>query len=90
MSDCRGVKKPTRASRRWSSPTCWWSAIPTQIDERGVRQAPDWVPEVLSAATAAHDQITKRQLYERTGVREYWLVHPTDRIVTVHRLENGC
>ncbi len=61
---------------------------PTRIDERGVRGAPDWVIEVLSPATAAHDQVTKRELYERAGVREYWLVHPTDRIVIVYRLEN--
>ena len=62
---------------------------PAMIDERGVRGAPDWIIEVLSPATAAHDQIRKRDVYERAGVREYWLVHPTDRIVTVYRLENG-
>jgi Uma2 family endonuclease len=60
-----------------------------RIDERGVRGAPDWIIEVLSPPTAAHDQVVKRDLYERAGVREYWLVHPTDRIVTVYRLENG-
>ncbi len=62
---------------------------PARIDERGVRGAPDWIIEVLSPATAAHDQVLKRDLYERAGVREYWLVHPTDRIVTVYRLEDG-
>ena len=61
---------------------------PAQIDERGVRGAPDWIIEVLSPATAAHDQVRKRELYERAGVREYWLVHPTDRIVIIYRLEN--
>lgn len=45
--------------------------------------------EVLSPATAAHDQIYKRALYEHQGVKEYWLVHPTDRVVTIYRLENG-
>ncbi|HAZ61066.1 MAG TPA: hypothetical protein DCY89_05775 [Gammaproteobacteria bacterium] len=60
---------------------------PGKLDERGCRGAPDWVVEVLSTATAGHDQILKRALYERAGVREYWLVHPVDRIVTVHRLE---
>ena len=62
---------------------------PARIDERGVRGAPDWIIEVLSPATAAHDQVLKRDLYERAGVREYWLVHPTDRIVIVYRLEDG-
>jgi Uma2 family endonuclease len=47
-----------------------------KLDRRGVRGAPDWVVEVLSPATAGHDQIKKLQLYERHGVREYWLIHP--------------
>jgi len=57
-----------------------------KIGERGVRGAPDFVVEVLSPATAGHDQVNKRRIYERHGVREYWLVHPTDRILTVYRL----
>lgn len=61
-----------------------------KISERGVRGAPDWVVEVLSPNTASHDQITKRRTYERAGVAEYWLVHPTDRVLTVYRLENGA
>ncbi len=31
----------------------------------------------------------KRRVYERAGVGEYWLVHPTDRIVTIYRLADG-
>ncbi|MCC6473401.1 MAG: Uma2 family endonuclease [Burkholderiales bacterium] len=61
----------------------------SKIDERGVRGAPDWIAEVLSPATASHDQIIKLSAYERAGVREYWLVHPGDRIVTVYRLAGG-
>ncbi len=45
--------------------------------------------EVISPSTAGHDQIVKRALYERVGVREYSLVHPVDRIVTIYVLENG-
>ena len=60
-----------------------------KIDRRGVRGAPDWVLEVLSPSTAAHDQIAKRRTYERAGVREYWLVHPGDRTLTVYRLAEG-
>jgi Uma2 family endonuclease len=57
-----------------------------KISERGVRGAPDFVVEVLSPATAGHDQMNKRRIYERHGVREYWLGHPTDQILTVYRL----
>ena len=53
---------------------------------RGVRGAPDWVLEVLSPSTAGHDQVTKRRIYERAGVREFWLVHPMDRVLTIYRL----
>ena len=61
-----------------------------RLDERGCRGAPDWIVEVLSSGTASHDQIVKRALYERVGVREYWLVHPVDKVVTIYLLENGA
>ncbi|MBE0470289.1 MAG: Uma2 family endonuclease [Methyloprofundus sp.] len=60
-----------------------------KLDRRGVRGAPDWILEVLSPATASHDQIKKRELYERHGVREYWLIHPLDRLLTIYRLQKG-
>ncbi len=60
----------------------------SKLDERGMRGAPDWVVEVLSQATAVHDQTIKLAAYERAGVREVWLVHPTDRAVTVYRLRD--
>jgi Uma2 family endonuclease len=63
---------------------------PAKLDERGCRGAPDWIIEVPSPATAGHDQIRKLALYERQGVREYWLAHPTDRIVTIYRLTEGA
>lgn len=62
----------------------------SKLDERGCRSAPDWVVEVLSPSTAGHDLILKRQLYERVGVREYWLLHPVDLVVTVYRLQDGA
>ncbi|MFP4208518.1 MAG: Uma2 family endonuclease [Wenzhouxiangella sp.] len=60
-----------------------------KLDEAGLRGAPDWVVEVLSPSTAAHDQTRKLAVYERSGVAEVWLVHPTDRMLTRYRLVDG-
>lgn len=57
----------------------------TKLDQRGCRGAPELVVEILSPSTAARDHVTKRALYDRHGVREYWLVHPLDRILMVYR-----
>jgi Uma2 family endonuclease len=57
-----------------------------KIDGRGMRGAPDWIAEVLSPATASHDQIVKVPIYERAGVPEVWLIHPTDRVLSIYRL----
>jgi Uma2 family endonuclease len=48
----------------------------SKITKRGARGAPDWVIEILSARTAKKDFETKYQLYQRHGVREYWIVDP--------------
>lgn len=61
----------------------------SKVGERRVRGAPDFVVEVLSPATASHDMVIKRRLYERHGVREYWLIHPIDRVLSVYRLEGA-
>lgn len=62
---------------------------PAKIDHKGVRGAPDLVVEVLSPSTASHDHLRKRRVYERAGVGEFWLVHPSDRMVTIYQLQNG-
>lgn len=67
-------------------PDMWVVCDESKLDERGMRGAPDWIVEVLSQSTAVHDQTIKLGAYERAGVREVWLVHPTDRAVGVYRL----
>lgn len=57
----------------------------TKIGTHRVRGAPDWIMEVLSPSSAGHDQIVKLAAYERAGVREYWLVQPTDRVLAIYR-----
>lgn len=55
------------------------------ISERNVRGAPDLVIEVLSNSTRRRDETMKRQLYERSGVGEYWLVDPELESVRIYR-----
>lgn len=59
---------------------------PGMIDERGVRGAPDLVVEILSPSTRSRDMVTKLAVYEKHGVREYWIVDPDANSVAVHRL----
>jgi Uma2 family endonuclease len=58
---------------------------PSKLDEAGCVGAPDWVIEILSPATAARDRVQKREIYERHGVTEYWVVDPEAKTVTVYR-----
>lgn len=46
--------------------------------------APDLVAEVLFPSTRRKDMTKKLQKYQNAGVREYWMVDPKDRRVTVH------
>jgi Uma2 family endonuclease len=62
---------------------------PAKLDRRGCRGAPDVIIEILSPATATKDQIQKVALYEKHGVKEFWLVHPGDRLITVRLLDDA-
>lgn len=48
----------------------------SKLDERGCRGAPELIVEILSPSTAAHDQLRKLNLYEKHGVKEYWIISP--------------
>ncbi len=59
---------------------------PARLDDRGCIGAPDLIVEILSPSTASKDLKVKRALYEQHGVREYWLIHPTDQFVMAYHL----
>jgi Uma2 family endonuclease len=62
---------------------------PKILDDRGCAGAPDLIIEILSPATAKKDVKDKFELYEESGVKEYWIVSPENHIVDVFELDNA-
>ena len=62
---------------------------PAKLDDLGCKGAPDMVIEILSPSTQRHDRLVKLGLYQRAGVREYWIVNPDDQTVQVMLLDGG-
>lgn len=62
----------------------------SKTDGHGCKGAPDMVVEVTSPSTARYDRLLKFNLYQRAGVKEYWLVDPSTRTVCVYTLEDGA
>jgi Uma2 family endonuclease len=59
------------------------------LTSRFINGAPDLVVEILSPSSTRHDLRTKRERYERFGVREYWVLDPDSERMLVHRLIDG-
>lgn len=57
-----------------------------KLDERGCQGSPDLVVEIVSPSTFQRDLKDKFNLYERVGVREYWIVYPEQKTISVFRL----
>jgi Uma2 family endonuclease len=63
---------------------------PARVVPRGIEGAPDLLIEVLSPSNRGHDLLTKRSLYARAGVREYWLVDPGERSIEILTLDRDA
>lgn len=61
----------------------------SKLDAHGCKGAPDMVIEILSPSNRRHDRLVKLDLYQRAGVREYWIVSPEAQTVEVFLLEDG-
>jgi Uma2 family endonuclease len=59
----------------------------SKLDQQGCVGAPDWIIEILSPGSLKHDMKKKYQLYQENGVREYWMVHPTECFVQAYSLQ---
>jgi Uma2 family endonuclease len=60
---------------------------PSKIDDKGCLGAPDMIVEIQSFSTARYDLTTKFNLYESSGVREYWVVFPLEKGIEVFLLQ---
>ncbi len=62
---------------------------PNKVDRHGVHGAPDLVIEIISNSSRRLDRLTKLNLYQKAGVREYWIVDPDASVVSVYTLSDG-
>lgn len=62
---------------------------PSKLDDQGCVGAPDWIIEIVSPGNTARDTKIKFDLYEESGVLEYWLVFPTMKTITAYVLSEG-
>ena len=59
------------------------------IKHNGIYGAPDLVVEVLSPSTGKNDKRPKKDVYEKNGVREYWIADTKSKSVEVYQLRDG-
>jgi Uma2 family endonuclease len=62
----------------------------SKLDDQGCKGTPDFIIEIVSPSSVKIDMLNKFYLYEKEGVKEYWIVEPNGKIVTVFILgDNG-
>jgi Uma2 family endonuclease len=59
------------------------------LDSKGCFGAPDLIVEILSPGNSRVEVQNKYELYQEYGVREYWVVHPTDCTLLIYTLLDG-
>lgn len=60
-----------------------------KIKKNFISGAPDFIVEVISPSTKRRDITVKKDIYERYGVKEYWLINPRDESIEVYLLQDG-
>lgn len=55
----------------------------SKLDEQGCIGAPDMLIEITSPSSVRKDRLEKFYKYEKAGVREYWIVEPEEKLVSV-------
>ena len=60
----------------------------SKLDEQGCLGAPDLIIEIVSPSSASRDIKEKFEIYQKSGVREYWIVRPYDKSAEVFLLSD--
>ncbi|GIN87529.1 hypothetical protein J6TS2_39150 [Heyndrickxia sporothermodurans] len=61
----------------------------SKLDDRGCKGSPDVIIEITSPSTARKDKIEKFNKYEQARVKEYWIIEPNEKIVSVFTLQQN-
>ncbi|WP_114751784.1 Uma2 family endonuclease [Pleomorphovibrio marinus] len=62
---------------------------PEKLDELGCVGAPDLIVEILSPGNNSKELQDKYKVYEASGVKEYWVIHPSENTLLIYTLMNG-
>lgn len=60
-----------------------------KLDEMGCVGAPDLIIEILSPSNNQKELINKYEVYEESGVKEYWIIHPSEKTLFIYTLVAG-
>jgi Uma2 family endonuclease len=58
-------------------------------EDESIQGVPDLLIEILSSGNSKHDKVRKKDLYEKFGVKEYWIVNPDTKETIGYTLKNG-
>jgi Uma2 family endonuclease len=62
--------------------------FPAKVDAQSGLEIPELVIEILSPGTAGRDRGEKREIYQKTGVAEYWIADIDSRVIERWRPED--
>ena len=57
------------------------------ITEENIKGSPDLLIEILSPSTGYYDLVEKKDIYEKSGIKEYWIVDPQKKWIEVYSLK---
>src|SRR5690606_11223979 len=60
-----------------------------KLDDAGCIGAPDLIVEILSPGNNQKELQHKYEVYQESGVKEYWIIQPIEQTLLIYTLQNG-